>query len=447
MINQQIRNIENLVLKAFENAKIRSVLVAVSGGADSVALLRACARVASRLSMRIEAVNCNFHLRGAESDRDSAFTAALCKHLRIPLHTLDYDVKAYLIEHPGISTEMACRELRYSDFFRICREAGLERVAVAHNADDDIETMMMNLLRGCGTRGLRGMDIDNGRIIRPLLGVTRADIETYLAAIGQDFIIDSSNISSDYRRNFIRHDVIPLLESRWNGARKSLSRTLSIMKEESEIVNEHYRRQLADLCPHERMLLVHAEGVQTGTILRFLEPFGGNTNIAHEIIESLGKQHGQRRWRLSDRYEAALERDRLTIIDRNTESMEPTLEWEKLTMTPKLMAEIRQNRSHDIVYLPQKPSAYELRRPRNGDRMAPLGMKGTRLVSDIISDAQLDSRSKECIRVLTRRSDGEIIWVTGLKRSRHDLISPEAECVYKAVYNNCISTGCLWKLQ
>lgn len=429
-----IRYIEGEIIRSFEEARIGSVLVAVSGGADSVALLCACGRVAPRLALRLEAANCNFHLRGAESDRDSIFTTSLCKRLGIPLHRLDYDVSKYMAKYPGISTEMACRELRYGDFFHICREEELDRVAVAHNVDDDIETMILALLRGSGIRGLRGMDADNGRVIRPLLGISRSEIESYLAALGQDFITDSSNLTSDYRRNFIRREVIPMIENRWPGARKSLSRTLSIMKEESKIVEKHYRQQLSELCSDTKTLLVCSEEVSTGTMLRFLEPFGGNPSIAEEITGCLHKEFGERRWKLSEQYDAVLERDRLIIIDHSIKTREPSLKWDKMEMTPELMTEIRKNRSHNIIYLPQDASAYELRLPQKGDRMAPLGMKGKRLVSDIISDARLDSMTKEQVRVLVRLSDGEIIWVTGLKRSRHELVMPSSPYTFKVVY-------------
>ena len=426
-----VRKFEKAVAEVLKAAQAKSLLVAVSGGADSVALLRSCARLAPILGLRLQAVNCNFHLRAEESDRDSAFTAALCRRLGIPLHRLDYDVALHMERHPDLSVEMACRELRYADFFRICREEALDRVAVAHNADDDVETLMLALLRGSGTRGLRGMDADNGRVIRPLLSVTRSEIESYLQAIGQDFITDSSNLSSDFRRNFIRRDVLPLLESRWPGARKSLSRTLSIMKEEAAIADAHYRRQLTLLSPDPATLLVYAPEVSTGTILRFLEPFGGNPAIAEEILKSRSLQHGARHWRLSASHTAVLERDRLIISDHGAALPSPEVNWEKLRMSPSLMDEIKRNRSHDVVYLPHDESAYELRLPAPGDRMAPLGMKGSRLVSDIISDARLDSRQKAGIRVLVRRSDGEIIWVSGLKRSRHDLVVPSAPHAYR----------------
>ena len=435
-----VRKIEYSVYGFLKLEKISSLLVAVSGGADSVALLCACARIAQSLGMHMEAANCNFHLRGAESDRDSSFTADLCRRLDIKLHKLDYDVDAYLNGHPGISTEMACRELRYADFFRIAQDRDLERVAVAHNSDDDLETMLLNMLRGCGSRGLRGMEHDNGIVIRPLLGVSRADIESYLSAIGQDFITDSSNLTSDYRRNFIRREVIPLLESRWPGARKSLARTLDIMKEEASIIDAHYRRQIARLCPDPTTLLVYDEGVSKGTVLRFIEPFGGNPAIADEIIESLEKDFCERRWKLSYKHEARLERDRLAIFETQMPDNEPYINWEILRMRPDVMDMIKNNSSHNIIYLPHDESAYELRRPLIGDKMEPLGMKGKRLISDIISDGRLDSTQKSRVRVLVRRSDGKIIWVTGLKRSRHDLVAEDCEYVFKAVISSLDKT-------
>lgn len=428
--------IERRVRRHLEERGIGSVLVAVSGGADSVALLRACASIASRFRLRLQAINCNFHLRGDESDRDSAFVEDLCSHLGVKLHSIDYDVVQYMEEHPGISTEMACRELRYADFFRICMEEGLERVAVAHNADDDIETMMLNLLRGSGTRGLRGMDIDNGRVVRPLLTTTRDEIESYLRILGQEFVTDSTNLTNEYRRNFIRHDILPLMEKRWNGARKSLMRTLSIMKEESAIVEGHYRSQIeTNTDTGKRILRVYSEGVTPGTILRFIEPYGGNPRISQEIYESLSKPFRSREWRLDAAHKAILERDCLAVRNSCADEEEIRTEWSRMEPTDEAMREVRSNSDHCVIYLPRGKQHYRLRKPETGDRIAPLGMRGTRLVSDVISDARLDSAAKARVRVLERRSDGEVIWVTKLKRSRHDLIGPECESIHKLILN------------
>ncbi len=295
-----MHNLESFVYSILQRSHVRSLLVAISGGADSVALFVAAHRLAPRLGLRIEAVNCNFHLRGEESDRDSAFTATLCQSLGVRLHSLDYDVEAYIGSHPDLSLEMACRDLRYSDFFRIMEQEVFDRVAVAHNSDDDIETMMLNMLRGSGVRGLKGMEQDNGRVIRPLLNVSRKEIEEYLQAVGIDYIIDSSNLTSEFRRNFIRREVLPLLETRWPAARKTLSKTISILKEESAIIEDYYRRQLQELSPKKDTLLIYTEGVSVGTVWRFLEPFGGNPEIAEEILSAIDKDFEQRVWSLSE---------------------------------------------------------------------------------------------------------------------------------------------------
>ncbi len=429
-----MHNLESQVLHVIQAAHVRSLLVAVSGGADSVALLAACSRRARRLSLRIEAVNCNFHLRGAESDRDSKFTASLCHTLGVKLHAIDYDVAAYMKANPGVSTEMACRALRYADFFRIMKEEGFDRVAVAHNADDDIETLMLNMLRGSGTRGLKGMDVDNGRVVRPLLGISRQEIEEYLKSLNLDYITDSSNLSSEFRRNFIRREVLPLLESRWPGARKTMSKTVSILKEESAIIEDFYRNQLEKFSPQKNTLLIYNDSITIGTVLRFLEPFEGTPEIAEEIMEATRKDFKERTWKLSDRYNAILERDRLIIADSKEPGLSPELIWTELPMSPATMENVKGNRNHNIVYLPSSSDAYTLRLPQTGDRMSPLGMRGSRLISDIISDARLDRRQKAMVRVLERNSDGEIIWVTGLKRSRHDLISPDSPSCFKAEY-------------
>lgn len=429
--NHLSRKIEYEVMESLKSSGIKSILVAVSGGADSVALLTACHRVARILNLRLEAVNCNFHLRGEESNRDSEFTARICDGLGVKLHPIEYDVENYLRQHPEKSLEMACRELRYHDFYRIMEEEGFDRVAVAHNSDDDIETMMLNMLRGSGSRGLKGMDQDNGRVIRPLLEISRKEIEEYLESNGMNYITDSSNLTSEFRRNFIRREIIPLLEGRWEGAKKTLSKTIRIMKEEAAIIEEFYRKQLKSLMTDKKTLLVYSDGVKTGTVMRFLEPYGGNAEIAEEIMDALGKEFKQRLWQLSESYEAILERDRLVIVDLQEIEISPTFIWTPLAMNKDTMEEIKGNRSHNIVYLPSDSSAYTLRPIKKADRMSPLGMCGSRLVSDIISDAKLSRRQKSMLRVLERNSDGEIIWVAGLKRSRHDMISEDASCCYK----------------
>ena len=167
-----------------------TVVVGLSGGADSTALLL----ILIRLGYRVHAVHCNFHLRGDESNRDQQFVTDLCNRLGIELEICQYDTQKYASEH-GISIEMAARELRYADFERIMQKCGACAVCIAHHRDDSVETVLLNLIRGTGIKPR------NGNIIRPLLCVSRQEIEDWLKEIGQPYVTDSTNLESDYTRN------------------------------------------------------------------------------------------------------------------------------------------------------------------------------------------------------------------------------------------------------
>ena len=183
----------------------RPVLVGLSGGADSVALLG----VLVRLGYSCRALHCNFHLRGAESDRDEAFAHQFADSLGVPFSKVDFDTVGYAATHHE-SIEMAARSLRYRWFEEQRQALDAEAIAVAHHRDDSVETLLMNLLRGSGLRGLGGIRPRNGRVIRPLLVVSRAEIEAWLQAQGWDYVTDRSNLSDAYPGNFIRLRVLPL---------------------------------------------------------------------------------------------------------------------------------------------------------------------------------------------------------------------------------------------
>ena len=182
------------------------VVVGLSGGADSVALFL----VLLRLGYHVEAAHCNFHLRGAESDRDAAFVTDLCARYGVPLHRADFET-ARSARLAGVSIEMQARDERYAFFESVRRQTGAVAIAVAHHRDDNVETLLLNLVRGAGLRGLHGMAWRNGHVVRPMLGVTRSDVENFLRAEGETFVTDSTNTDTAIRRNLIRHEVLPLL--------------------------------------------------------------------------------------------------------------------------------------------------------------------------------------------------------------------------------------------
>ena len=200
--------IEKLVKKYNMFIPGDSVVCGLSGGADSVCLLLCLCELSKRLGIKVEALHVNHCLRGSESDRDEEFCRTLCERLGVPFTAVACDVKTYAKEH-SLSTEIAARELRYSIFREHTQE---KKLATAHNADDNIETVILNLVRGTALKGLAGIPPVRGNIVRPLLSVSRAEIETFLSERDQDYVTDSTNLTDDYTRNKIRHRIIPLMK-------------------------------------------------------------------------------------------------------------------------------------------------------------------------------------------------------------------------------------------
>lgn len=266
---------------------VASVLAGVSGGADSTALLL----MLRASGVRTEAIHCNFHLRGSESMRDERRVGKLCGDLGVTLHTVDFDVDAYRRLHPGSSLEMACRDLRYEVFENLRRELRLDRIAVAHNADDNAETLLLNLFRGSGITGLRGMLPDTGSVIRPLLGMSRSDIEQYLELKGEKFVTDSSNLQSDFRRNFIRNELMPMIRQRWAGVDKAFSKTLENLRSEENVISEAEQRWI----PTDNFLsleLISQAPDKFWIIYRFASRYGATRDVALEILDVYNKKAG-----------------------------------------------------------------------------------------------------------------------------------------------------------
>ena len=221
------------------------VLVALSGGADSVALF--C--VLKQLGYALSAVHCNFHLRGAESDRDETFVRDLCRKEHVPLEVVHFDTIAYAARHK-MSIEMAARELRYEAFETLRREQGAEAIAVAHHRDDSVETLLLNLIRGTGINGLKGIRPRNGYVIRPLLAVSRQDITDYLERIGQAYVTDSTNLHDDYTRNKVRLNILPLMEQINPSVKDSLTETAARLNEVAILYNKVMKAETQCISTH-----------------------------------------------------------------------------------------------------------------------------------------------------------------------------------------------------
>lgn len=247
LLTQKIEEMRRLI----GDARSASFLLAVSGGMDSMCMADLFLREIGADSFAI--AHCNFHLRGAESDGDEALVKAWADSNGVRMHRVDFDTKAYAGER-GVSIEMAARDLRYSWFDQLCKEFGYDVVTVAHNANDNAETLMLNLLRGTGLNGLHGMAAVSGNIFRPLLEVTRKQIEGYVLAHKVPYRHDSSNFESEYKRNRIRNEVFPVFETINPSFVRTLNREIGYFTEAGSIVEDWCRTQLPAIlaCPPEQ---------------------------------------------------------------------------------------------------------------------------------------------------------------------------------------------------
>ena len=399
-------------------------LVALSGGADSVALLL----ILQQLGYRIEAAHCNFHLRGEESDRDEKFVKSLCKKRNIPLHLIHFDTKEYASLHQ-VSIEMAARELRYGYFRQLCQDIGASSVCVAHHRDDAVETLLMNLLRGCGIHGLTGIRPKNDFIVRPLLGVSREEIEQYLHSIGQDYVTDSTNLVNDVLRNKIRLEVLPLLKTLNPKASENIEKTALYLSEVEKIFNESIATQKAELI--QSVSNGYPQTVAIPSLLRlpspeyflheWLSPYGFNTQQTEQIYSQLKGESG--REFLSSSHTLVIDRDTLILAPHQAPMKtmkipeEGTYRYdESIRFEVKQSSDLSISKSPDCVTLDADTVQYPLtiRPVETGDRFCPFGMVGHRLVSDFLTDCKLSIFDKRRQLVVTDR-DGQIIWIVGLR--------------------------------
>jgi tRNA(Ile)-lysidine synthase len=385
-----------------------TVLVALSGGADSVALLRLL--VAS--GIRCEAAHCNFHLRDEESDRDEAFVRALCDTLHTPLHVVHFHTVEVARER-GISMEMAARELRYDWFETLRKERGAAVIAVAHHRDDSVETLLINLLRGTGIHGMSGIRPRNGHLVRPLLCTDREEILAYLEHIGQPFVTDSTNLQDIYVRNKVRLRLLPLMEEINPSVRNTLAQTATHLGEaavwyEQGINEARQRVMMTDGISIPALL---KEPAPRTLLFELLRPFGFHSAQVEELYQTLTGQAGKSFCSSTHR----IVKDRtlllITPLQEEAENATPpfTLHTEIIDRTPEFIIP----RTPDVAALDADllTQPLTLCRYQTGDSFVPFGMKGHKLISDYLTDRKYSLLQKEQTWVLCHGED--IVWLVG----------------------------------
>lgn len=410
---------------------VSRLLVGLSGGADSVALLRLLVDYAHTHpgKLTLKAVHCNFSLRGAESDCDEEFCRRLCSKLGVDLETKRFQTRQ-TADLRGISIEMACRDLRYDYFRQLMADEKWQRVAVAHHQDDNAETLLLNLLRGSGIKGLKGMVADNGTVLRPLLSFSRAQLRQYLMETGQNFRTDSSNADTDYRRNFLRCEILPLLQTRWPAAVKSIARSAEILSREWQILEEANLRYLnSDTIAIEEIL---GSPEPETAIFYFIRKHNGSATVANEIYHALTtpypKANSGQLWILGDGHRVSREREHLEILPPDVAPlMEITQEQVKLT--PEIYQEIIHNRDQNVAWIPLSAGPITIRRAEKADRLQ-LAPTISTTVSKLMKDRKLTRKEKESTPIAATQ-DGKPIWVAGIRRGCGHPVSADTEYLWK----------------
>ena len=399
--------------------KGKRYLVALSGGADSVTLLH----ILLQLGYEVEAVHCNFRLRGDESDRDEAFVVSLCQRLCVALHRIHFDTRTYAGLHQ-MSIEMAARELRYSYFEQLLHDIGAEAVCVAHHRDDAVETLLMNLMRGAGIHGLTGIRPrrDDGKVVRPLLCLSRQEIEKYLDSIGEDYVTDSSNLVADVRRNQIRLNVIPLLEQIFPLASEKIALAANHLAEVERVYDfsmESAKKRLW----HDNSIAIDellAEASPKTVLYELLRPMGFSSVIAGQLFNSLYTASTGRIFS-SDSHDAVIDRCRIVVTPRQPQPKplslpEPGLyrfgNDAHIRVTIAEGAEISREPLCATLDADKVGFPLTVRPVQRGDRFIPFGMKGSRLVSDYLTDRKLPLTEKRR-QLLVTESQGDIVWLVG----------------------------------
>lgn len=391
-------------------------IVAVSGGADSVALLT----VLLRLGYRVEAAHCNFHLRGDESNRDEEFVKKLCKEKDVPLHLIHFDTATYAEIHQ-VSIEMAARELRYNYFEQLRRDIGAASVCVAHHRDDSVETVLMNLVRGTGIHGVCGIRPRQGHIIRPLLCVSRTEIEEYLDSIGQLYVDDSTNFVDDVVRNKIRLNVIPLLKQINPNASENILRSANHLSEVERVYDaamEAAKERLWHDGTIDISELRHEPSPQS-VLFELLRPLDFSPDAISQVFDALDGPTGRRF--VSATHEAVIDRDRL-VVSELCEQPRPLRIPETGTYVFGEVCKFRVeeidgavvSREQDVATLDADRIQFPLtvRTVQQADRFVPFGMKGSKLVSDYLTDRKLSLTDKRRQLVVTDAC-GQIVWIVG----------------------------------
>ena len=394
------------------------LLLAISGGLDSVVLAHLC----HKLDLKVSFAHCNFNLRGAESDADEDFVLDLSEDLELEIFIESFETEVYAKE-AGISIQMAARELRYNWFSELAEQLHFDYILTAHHADDNLETFLINLTRGTGLEGLTGIPEVSDRIVRPLLPFSRETLEKYAVAEHIQWREDSSNASTKYLRNKLRHDIIPILKEINPQLLHNFQTTISNLQDSQDLVEDavlKVQKKVVEVADNQIKLNIKKIKKLSNPkayLYQLLQDF--NFTAWYDVVSLLDAQSGKQVF--SSTHRLLKDRDFLLLSELDSASEDTSIlilkeDREVKTSVGHLFfdqVDAISETSKNTMYADADQLKYPLtlRKWEEGDVFYPLGMKGKKKLSKYFKDEKLSLIDKENVWILF--SEEEVVWILG----------------------------------
>jgi tRNA(Ile)-lysidine synthase len=440
-----VKSFEDYISKEKLFEKKDKVLLAVSGGIDSVMMCE----LFHRHQFHFAIAHCNFKLRGEESDGDEDFVKKLAKKYKVPFFHTSFDTKKYT-DAKKVSIQMGARELRYEWFEKIRSENNFDHIATAHHLNDSMETILINLVRGTGIAGLHGIAPKRDRIIRPLLFLKREQIEKFVKENKLKYREDSSNHSTKYLRNKIRKKIVPVLKELNPDIEQTFEELIQKAKQAETFIEKAIQDIKKNISTKKNNALhISIEKLKnTGSIdfvlFHLLKEYHFNETTLKDIRSSLDKQSGKRFFSATHQLNKDREDLIISAIEKNSEELffieegKRKIETSKFTILTKEMdVELfKMNPDPAIAFLDAKKLVFplQIRKWKPGDRFTPLGLKSDKKLSDFFTGEKLSIQQKENTFVIL--SGEEIVWIMGLRISERYKITKNTKTIYQLTLKN-----------
>ena len=433
--------------------KGNSVVLGVSGGADSICMLKLLSDLQKRLGISLYVLHINHMIRGEEADQDAAFVKKICTKFKVPHRVINVDVPA-LAEREGLSEEEAGRYVRYDEFSKYAYEVGATKIAVAHNSNDNAETVLMNLARGTGIKGLGGippkreMEDANGNVvevIRPILCLSRKEIEDYLKENEIEYRNDSTNDSTDYTRNKIRLEIMPLLENINDNAMQNITNASNELADTSDYIEKDVEEAYEEFVTEEDGKLFLSDEsfaidpiVLTGVIRKMIENIAGKlkdiTRIHVGDVVSLSEKQVGKKIDLPYSIVAEREYEGISMFSESNETESETknkeviISFEEDDFDRTSIEELKYTKWLDY----DKIDDVVVRTRQKGDYIVIDGDGATKKLKKYFIDEKIPRRERD--EVLLVADGNHILWVVGYRISEDVKVTPDTKKVVKLEY-------------